>query len=232
VINRLHKAKCPLGGQAADISETTRYWDETRDAGSFSKSVLFDATYGFGSGGTGSNPCVPNGPFYNMTVNIGQGFSDNPRCVNRQITDFLSTQTGASYVKSAIAPTNYNDAARAIYMGPHLMGHEALAMMNGDSITSAGDPLFMMHHGFVDKMWFDWQSQNKSRLTAIGGLNAQDPNLGFWEFSGTQASQVSYITLKDTHLNYCDSKTNVVRGFNVGDAICCSACHYAESAVW
>lgn len=60
---------------------------------------------------------------------------------------------------------------------------------NGDSITSAGDPLFMMHHGFVDKMWADWQKGNKSRLTEIGGLNAQDPARGFWEFSGTQESQ-------------------------------------------
>lgn len=105
------------------------YWDETRDAGSFSKSPIFDKTYGFGGSGSGSQNCVTDGPFVGAKVNIGPGFKDQERCVNRRITDFLSTQCGASYVKSAIAPNNYNDAARAIYMGPHLTGHMALSMM-------------------------------------------------------------------------------------------------------
>ncbi len=45
-----------------------RYWDETRDAGSFSKSPLFDKTYGFGGSGTGSQNCVPDGPYANLYV--------------------------------------------------------------------------------------------------------------------------------------------------------------------
>lgn len=65
-------------------------------------------------------------------------------------------------------------------------------MQNGDSITSPGDPLFMMHHGFVDKMWAQWQAVNPSNRTyAIGGLNAQDPALGFWEFPGTEAQEAA-----------------------------------------
>lgn len=72
---------------------------------------------------------VPRSDIFSSPVNIGPGFKNQPRCINRKITDFLSTQCGASYVKSAIAPNNYNDAAKAIYMGPHLLGHEALAMM-------------------------------------------------------------------------------------------------------
>lgn len=41
-----------------------------------------------------------------------------------------------------------------------------------------------MHHGFVDKMWADWQSKDAGRLTEIAGLNAQDPKVGFSEFPG------------------------------------------------
>jgi tyrosinase len=41
-----------------------------------------------------------------------------------------------------------------------------------------------MHHGFVDKMWADWQAKDPKRLTEISGLNAQDPKVGFLEFSG------------------------------------------------
>ncbi|KAF2272331.1 Di-copper centre-containing protein [Westerdykella ornata] len=160
------------------------YWDEPRDAGSFSKSTVLDGKLGFGGSGKGSKNCLADGPFVNATVNIGPGFKTDPRCVNRKITDNLSTLTGKSYVERALNGEEYWAVQDAIYSGPHLMGHAALAMMDGDSITSAGDPLFMLHHGFVDKMWSDWQAASPARLTAISGPNAQDPNVGFSEFPG------------------------------------------------
>jgi tyrosinase len=40
----------------------------------------------------------------------------------------------------------------------------------------------MMHHGFVDKMWSDWQGRNATRLQDVSGPNAQDPAIGFIEF--------------------------------------------------
>jgi tyrosinase len=47
----------------------------------------------------------------------------------------------------------------------------------------------MMHHGFVDKMWADWQSKDPKRLTDMGGPNAQDPAVGFIEFGGGVEAQ-------------------------------------------
>jgi tyrosinase len=166
------------------------YWDETQDAGAFSKSAIFDPVLGFGGSGSGSGNCLTNGPFVNLTVNIGPGFTTKPRCVNRRITDFLSTQCGQSYVDAALDHDDFLDALDGIYSGPHLYGHMALAMMDGDSITSPGDPLFIMHHGFVDKMWSDWQALDPSnRLFAIDGLNAQDPDIGFSEFPGDMEAE-------------------------------------------
>ncbi|KAK4185499.1 hypothetical protein QBC35DRAFT_524890 [Podospora australis] len=162
------------------------YWDETRDAGKFSSSPVFDTTTGFGGSGKGAQNCVQDGPFANLTVNIGPGFKSQPRCVNRRITNALSGQCGSSYVATALKGDTYEKALDAIYSGPHLFGHMALAMMDGDSITSSGDPLFFLHHSFVDKMWWDWQSKDTTgkRLKEIGGLNAQDPAVGFSEFPG------------------------------------------------
>jgi tyrosinase len=38
--------------------------------------------------------------------------------------------------------------------------------------SSPGDPLFYLHHTWLDKLWQDWQSRNVSaRLSAIGGTN-------------------------------------------------------------
>jgi hypothetical protein len=58
-----------------------------------------------------------------------QGFQTNPRCVNRKLTDSLSSKCSAADVATAISGANYDAAWLAIYMGPHLYGHMALAMM-------------------------------------------------------------------------------------------------------
>lgn len=166
------------------------WWDETKDAGKFSAASIFSTTLGFGGNGQGSKNCVVDGPYANMTINIGPGFQTNPRCVNRKITDALSSGCSSAQVDTATSGANFSTAWLGIYMGPHLYGHMALAMMDGDSITSSGDPLFMMHHGFVDKMWWDWQSQDLTkRLTDMGGPNAQDPAVGFIEFGGGTEAQ-------------------------------------------
>lgn len=105
------------------------YWDETRDAGKFSKSPVFDTVLGFGGSGKGAQNCVTDGPFANLTINIGPGFKSEPRCLNRRITDGLSSGTGKSYYNTAISGSKYPQALDAIYSGPHLIGHMALAMM-------------------------------------------------------------------------------------------------------
>lgn len=65
-------------------------------------------------------------------------------------------------------------------------------MMDGNSITSPGDPLFFTHHGFVEKMWWDWQARNLSaRLVDINGPNAQSLELGFLEFPGGIAEEAA-----------------------------------------
>jgi tyrosinase len=44
-------------------------------------------------------------------------------------------------------------------------------------ISSPGDPLFYLHHAFIDKLWWDWQTADiGNRLYAIGGPTVRDPN--------------------------------------------------------
>lgn len=43
-------------------------------------------------------------------------------------------------------------------------------MKNG--VSSPGDPLFYLHHTWLDKVWADWQDRNRTqRLTEMGGEN-------------------------------------------------------------
>lgn len=100
------------------LTQPCSYWNESIDAGRFSASPVFDLTLGFGGDGQGSKNCVVNGPFANATVNIGPGFTTQPRCVNRKINNGLSTLTGKTYVDSAKAPEKFWEAQEAIYAGP------------------------------------------------------------------------------------------------------------------
>lgn len=45
-----------------------------------------------------------------------------------------------------------------------------------DPIASPGDPLFYLHHTWLDKIWADWQVRDlPKRLTEMGGNNVQNP---------------------------------------------------------
>ena len=111
------------------ILTANSYWDETRDAGKFSSSPVFDKNLGFGGTGQGTGACVQDGPFANLVVNIGPGFKSQARCVNRQITDFMSGGITKAEAENAIAGSSYDEAWLKIYSGLHLIGHIALSMM-------------------------------------------------------------------------------------------------------
>lgn len=40
-----------------------------------------------------------------------------------------------------------------------------------DVSLSPADPLFFLHHTNLDRLWWEWQSKNASRLTDISGRN-------------------------------------------------------------
>jgi len=47
-------------------------------------------------------------------------------------------------------------------------------------ISSPGDPIFYLHHTYLDKVWWGWQALNlPARLSDITGRNVQDPCVGF-----------------------------------------------------
>lgn len=46
-----------------------------------------------------------------------------------------------------------------------------------DGTLSPGDPVFYLHHSWLDKLWWDWQNLDiENRLTDMGGPNL--PNVG------------------------------------------------------
>ncbi|SPQ27214.1 e663ac88-b3db-40a2-bd44-c0e356143483 [Thermothielavioides terrestris] len=148
------------------------YWHEQPDAGHFHTSAVFDATYGFGGDGDGGHEqCLATGPFANYTNPIGPAYALVDHCISRQITDAASRATAAAAVDACLAKPDFGSAWPCIECVPH--------MANG--VSSPGDPIFYLHHAWLDKVFWDWQARDREERTrTIGGPNvAPDYMPGF-----------------------------------------------------
>ncbi|KAF4417048.1 monophenol monooxygenase [Fusarium acutatum] len=149
----------------------TPWWDETRDAGNFMDSPLLDPDTGFGGNRTGPDNCVTDGPFANTALHI----------VN-QINSTLGNET---YVQECHDKSTYIDFWEATGFTTHGAGHSGVGGVMEDIDASPGDPLFYIHHGFIDRLWWKWQSEDlDSRLYQRGGPSAQ---------GGTEELTLDYV---------------------------------------
>jgi len=199
------------------------YWDETIDAGAFSRSILLDPVHGFGGNGTGPQGCVTDGPFANLIVHVGPAYDNIPTCLIRNVHDGASAGSAKTKIDKYLqldkfeefwhaiegetavglfflgwegpVPEGFNpplpdgfgngpppDFALLAGASPHGAGHAGVGggMLNG--VSSPGDPLFYMHHAFIDRIWWLWQEQKESRLGAIAGNTSLFPNMD-WTYT-------------------------------------------------
>ena len=183
------------------------YWDEYRDAKLplVKDSSIFDPITGFGSqGSVAPDYCLTDGPFHNYTSRIGPWWHITDGCIGRQlIGNSLRENTfpppaGSNNVTAAtdacMLLTTWAEASTCIYLIPHVGGHIAIGSTRGDAHTSPNDPVFYLHHAYIDKLWWDWQEKNRAqRLYAVGGINKQDPAVGFIEMPGDMAFEAANI---------------------------------------
>ncbi|KIL85506.1 amino acid transporter protein [Fusarium avenaceum] len=159
----------------------TPYWDEPFDAGNLTASIMFDpeADISFGGNGTGPNSCVQDGPFANTTLHIQDDLSYAENCLRRIFDDEQFSGGAQSAVDACMAKETFIDFWHCIERGPHSAGHGGVAGTMISVSVSPGDPIFWLHHTYLDKLFWDWQSQNlTTRLTEIGGSNLQDLSAG------------------------------------------------------
>ncbi|KAK2597212.1 hypothetical protein N8I77_013073 [Diaporthe amygdali] len=135
--------------------------------------------------GTGGG-CVTSGPFVNMSVNLGPSALDepggvsasnpngplsyNPRCLKRDLTDYVvqNFANATAVLSNILDYDNIYDFEYAMQgvpgsgsLGIHGGGHYAMGGDPGrDVFVSPGDPAFYLHHGMIDRVWWLWQMQN------------------------------------------------------------------------
>nr|URY20122.1 polyphenol oxidase 1 [Lyophyllum decastes] len=145
------------------------WWNETMDDGHYIDSPLFKPD-AFGGNGASDTGCVVDGPFANYTLHLGPGHDITDHCLTRHINNALGA--GSFFVEKALNATNYSDMDTFMVKvpGPHPAGHSAVGGEMANPTSSPGDPIFFLHHAWIDRIWSTWQARDPStRLTAISG---------------------------------------------------------------
>ncbi|CAO2658502.1 Nn.00g062250.m01.CDS01 [Neocucurbitaria sp. VM-36] len=158
------------------------------------KSAIFDRHTGFGgngvivtptadqnplniTGGTGGG-CVKNGPF--IPPNFMLNFPET-ECLKRDFIPWIMNSfADPKLVQKVLEQEDYTSFARAIENIPsfdepniHGSGHFGVGGVLGtigNAANSPGDPLFYLHHGNLDRIFWEWQQKDlKTRLHQVGG---------------------------------------------------------------
>ncbi|KAI1261162.1 hypothetical protein F5Y18DRAFT_210957 [Xylariaceae sp. FL1019] len=150
------------------------WWYEIRDNGNFSGSSIFTPEY-FGSLQVSHQPedhepdsyCVTDGAFANRTVTVGVF---EPECLSRGEDQRISNLTTLKVLNSCQSNiTKFSDHEECVSNGIHVSTHAAVGKIMGNVPASVNDPVFFMHHGFIDWEWMRWQRVVESRYSDISG---------------------------------------------------------------
>ncbi|KAI1175544.1 hypothetical protein F4777DRAFT_322007 [Nemania sp. FL0916] len=143
---------------------------------------------GFFGGGSGGG-CVTDGPFKNYTVNFGPNtardpLAPNPRCLKRDLNTALcatyasiknTTETILEGVNIESFQANIQGdfrvpSARKWSFAVHGGGHFTIAGDPGsDFHFSPLEPVFYLHHGQIDRMYFVWQNLDWANRQTMAG---------------------------------------------------------------
>ncbi|KAK8087751.1 hypothetical protein PG997_002712 [Apiospora hydei] len=168
------------------------YWDWTQDTAGLRLSAVMSAETGFGGDGstekTELSPdgekqlqCVTEGPFAGLRPEYlaisPTKMVDGGHCLFRKLSEIsepeafeMMTHTfgpeGVAQVQESADFAVYHTALEG---GPHGVIHASLGgEMN--PTTSPNKPLFFLHHGQIDHLWWQWQQRNASRLEDYTGV--------------------------------------------------------------
>ncbi|KAL4803386.1 hypothetical protein BDV18DRAFT_40551 [Aspergillus unguis] len=152
------------------------YWDEVADyeAGPLKEASIFDPVFGFGGDGDGGDGCIRDGPFADTTLRM-RGLTethDDEYCLSRALNQSAFVWGQRSEVDRCFAMSEYRDAWACYNFNPHSAGHTAVGGVMVDAAQSNGDPLFYLHHAYIDRLWWQWQQADlPRRLSDMGGPN-------------------------------------------------------------
>ncbi|GAP90699.1 putative tyrosinase protein [Rosellinia necatrix] len=148
------------------------WWDETKHAGAFAASDVFtDEWFGHLPPKTsnGQGTCIESGEFAGTTLHVGPGNNNENHCLSRAVDESQTAQCNKDFTNACLAMKTYDEFRDCFELGPHGYGHNGIGAVMAEVSASVGDPVFFMHHLFVDHTFRIWQNANPSRRTSISG---------------------------------------------------------------
>ncbi|KAI9298903.1 Di-copper centre-containing protein, partial [Neoconidiobolus thromboides FSU 785] len=149
--------------QKVDPEVSIPYWNWPYDSQAPEKSGLFTERYFGGNGNPDNDDCVEDGAFANWEVLYDGSGKEDKHCLKRRFKNDDGSM-GVFYAPEAIKAIvdkadKYSDLTRTFEAAPHGGPHVAIG---GDMRlhSSPNDPIFWLHHGYVDKVYYDWQVQH------------------------------------------------------------------------
>jgi len=143
-----------------DCRVTVPYWDWSLDSDRLFTSDVWntDLCKHTGLGGNGNPNCVTAGPF------ASPGWKKTPSAGNRCLR---RRHNGA--VPDCVAVQDVLDATTLqfddFHIGLEVVLHNSVHVRIGGTMSSreaSNAPEFFLHHGFIDKIWGDWQEKGLS----------------------------------------------------------------------
>ncbi|KAF2730278.1 Di-copper centre-containing protein [Polyplosphaeria fusca] len=156
------KEKCMYTGHAT-------YWDWALDWEDLTQAPIWDSTHGFGGNGNTSaaksvayGHCVTSGPFAHLSALYYAGAAQK-HCLSRGfLTDLEETRPIRNLISPQAVQQVLDEADfEGFYTRLEFKGHNAIpALVRGDffEVTAPYDPVFFLHHGQLDRLWWMWQA--------------------------------------------------------------------------
>ncbi|KAB5582992.1 hypothetical protein GE09DRAFT_1211606 [Coniochaeta sp. 2T2.1] len=115
-----------------------------------------------------------HGLMFAITIHIGPGGGLSDRCLARALDDTLVANCNDDFSNYCNSYTTYAEMEPCAERGPHAYCHNGIGGAMADVASSPGDPIFFMHHTYVDRQWRLWQNGDPARLSEVGGNTAGD----------------------------------------------------------
>jgi hypothetical protein len=171
------------------------YWNWTEDAAlpdPRTAPIWADNFLG-GNGDPNDNWIVKSGPFRVGQWTIIDGNGNSAGALRRQFRINVPTLPSQADVNNAMSPIPYDASPWNMTSNPSFRNrlegwypvspglHNRVHVWVGGSMipmTSPNDPVFFLHHCFVDKLWADWQARFPSQnyLPTSGGPRGHNLN--------------------------------------------------------
>lgn len=163
------------------------YWDWTLDSQRPHTSVIFSANY-FGKSEKSMDYMVVDSVFSHKNLILNH---PRPHSLKRAFDTIGALETFAQIDTQldTSVKSKYPFSTMSMYVenGPHARIHTRVGGYKTDIIENRGDmtkgsspndPLFWLHHAFIDKIWLRWQSKSANQLKFDGKMYSTnvDPN--------------------------------------------------------